>query len=141
VGGPQDLLAARALVAEVVDRVTHLLVAQGGRVLLAQKHWDEGRLPVVAVDDVGPLVRLDHELQGGLGERAEPLDVVPVPVQPIAAEEALRRVWLDEVALSAVHEPEPDGARYVPAVPGHAQSLEADVKAPHVPVAHASVLR
>jgi len=138
-GAPQDVLASDSLVAEVVDGVTDPRLGQGRRVLLAQQHRDQAGLPVVAVDHVRSLVRPDHELEGGLREGGEPLDVVPVPVKTIASEEALRRVYLEEIALPAVHVAEPDRAAELFAVPRHPEIVEAHMQAPHIAVAHAPV--
>ena len=66
-GGLQDAFAGyrHTLVGEIVDRVTDPLVMHPDvPVDLEEQDRHERGLPVVAVDDVGPAVRLEHVLHG-----------------------------------------------------------------------------
>ncbi len=141
-GGAQDSGSRRALVAEVVDGVADALMGEpGAGVDLVEQHRHQRGLPVVRVNHVGALVALQHELERRLAEEREALRVVPEAVVGAAVEVALRRVRLDEEALAAVHEPEPDSARDRPAIPRHPQVVIDDMQVPDLVVAHAVVLR
>ena len=137
----QHLRAADALMGKVVDRVADPLVGQHLAVLLIQQHRHQPGLPVMAVDDIRPLVGLEHELKGRLGKEAEPLGVVRVPIQQIPVEEVVRRVRLDEKALAAMHMAKPHRAADRPAMPGHPQIRIADLQIPDIAIAHAGILR
>jgi hypothetical protein len=139
-GGPQHLLAAGALMAEIMDGVADPLVRHGPGVLLRQQDRDEPGLPVVAVNDIGTLTGPGHELQRRLGEEREPLRVVSVPVQALPAEEAGGRVRLDEIAFPAVRVAEPHRAADRPAVPRHPQVVVARPQVPDLRLPHAGVL-
>ena len=65
-GCPEDRLAGRTLMREVVDRVADALVLHPElRIDLEEQDGDEGGLPIVAMDDVGPAIRAQHEFQRG----------------------------------------------------------------------------
>ena len=84
----QDLQAILALVGDVVDGKDGLdpveLVQM--TVVQVQIHGDQGRLPVVAVDDVGGEIQIEQGLQHRTGEEGEPLAVVVEAVQAAALE-------------------------------------------------------
>src|SRR5215469_6216175 len=61
-GGPEQLLVTGALMAEVVDGIADLLAWHRPAVLLAQQHWNQARLPVVAMNDIWSLTRGEQEL-------------------------------------------------------------------------------
>ena len=140
-GRPEDGLAGDALVLEVVDRIDHALPvhAEAG-IDLVEKHRDEAGLPVVAVDDVRPLVALEQELHRRLAEEGKAQRIVLKAVEGTAEKEVVLTVRLDEVALAALHEAEPDRARHARTMPGHPQVLPNLVESPDFVIPHAVVL-
>ena len=139
---PQDVLPADTLMGEVVDGIADTLTGHAEvPVDLVQQHRHGRRLPVVAVDHLGPLAGLPHELQGRLGQEREPGRIIRRAVQVAPAEELVRAVRVDEEALPAVHEPEPHRAVHGPAVPGHPQVLIGDREPEDLVVVHAVVFR
>ena len=76
-GRPQHPLAGQPLVAEVMHREADALLAHPDRLVdLVQQDRDQRRLPVVAVDDLRTLARLEHELERRLAKEREPADVI-----------------------------------------------------------------
>ena len=71
----EDLRAIDSLVAQVVKRVDRAGQAQKGviPVIVSQVRWSQGRLVVVAVNDVHGITLGPQGFQGGLGEENEPL--------------------------------------------------------------------
>src|SRR5262249_30307655 len=69
------------------------------------------------------------------------LDIVVITVETLATEEIFDRMRLDEEALSPVHVPEPDRAAQLAAIPWRSEVVVADMKVPHVALAHAGVFR
>jgi hypothetical protein len=92
------------------------------------------------MDHVRPLLRLDQELECGLGECGKALDIVVVTIKAVATEEVLDRMRLNKEALSPVHMAEPNRAAQLPSVPGRSEIVVGDMKIPYVPIAHARVL-
>ena len=141
-GRPEHRLAAHPLVAEVVDGVADTLVPQPDVLVdLEQQHGHQRRLPVVAMDHLRPLARLEDELERRLAEEREPLDIVRRAVEMAALEEAVGAVRLDEEALAPLDEAEPDRTVNRSAVPGHPQVVVRRPKPVDVVVAHAVVPR
>ena len=130
-GGPQHLHAADPLMLEVVDgEAGPRVVMPSCLVDLVQQHRYQGRLPVVAMDDVRMLAGLPQELHRRPGEEGEAQDVVRKAVDAAPVEEVVPRMRLDEETFASVHETEIDGAVDGPVVPGHPQVLE-DLDAVH----------
>jgi len=76
-GRPQDVLAADALVREIADGIADTLIGHAEVLAdLIQQHRHGRRLPVVAVDHLGLLAGVPHELQGRLGQEGEPGHIV-----------------------------------------------------------------
>jgi hypothetical protein len=76
-GRPQDVLPADALVGEIVDGVADPLIGLAEVLVdLVQQHRHGHRLPLVAVDHLGLLAGVPHELQGRLGQEGEPGHIV-----------------------------------------------------------------
>ena len=75
------------MMAEVVYGVADSLVRHHLAVLLIQQDRDQPGLQVMAMNDIGALIRPQHELERRLGKEREPLCVVAVPVQTVPAEE------------------------------------------------------
>src|ERR1035441_7020543 len=119
-GRAQNMLPGDALVLEVMQRVTHPRMSHP-RVLihLKEQHRHQSGLPIMAVNDVRVLVALEHELQGGLDRKSEPLVVIHLPVERAAVEEVMVGMRLDEEALAAMHEAEIDTAMHGVLVPRH----------------------
>jgi len=119
---PQDVATDHALVGEVVDGVTNPLSIHAEPLVdLVQQDRHQGRLPIVRVDDVGPLASLVEELDGGFAEEGEALGLVGKAVEGAAIEEAIVVVRLDEEALAAMDEAEPHGAVHLAIGPGDTQ--------------------
>ena len=88
---PQDVLTADTLVREIVDGIANTLIAHAEVLVdLIQQHRHGRGLPVVAVDYLGPLAGLEHELQGRLGQEREPGHIVRRAVQVAPVEELVR---------------------------------------------------
>ena len=103
--GRQKFRTNLALMTEIVDGETNpLIVHPVVLVHLEQQYRHQPRLPVVAMDHVGALVRLEHELQRRLAEKREAHRIVRVPVSRRAVEEIVARVRLDEEASAPVDE-------------------------------------
>ena len=77
-GRPQHLRAGQSLVAEVVDGVADPLIRHRLPVLLIQQDRNQAGLPVVAVDDVGALARVQPP-----STRASRADQAPRVVRPV----------------------------------------------------------
>ena len=110
----EDLVAVLALELDVVhgEDGLHVGALRDLLVELAQEHAAQGRLPVVAVQDVALELRdLGDGLADGLGEEREALAVVEVAVEAVALEvglvvdevevEVLERELLDAAVLVA----------------------------------------
>ena len=140
-GGAQDMLTGDALVLEVMQRVANPRVSHAHPLVhLVEQDRDQPRLPVVAMNDVGVFVALEHELQRRLAEERKALVVVALPVKRAAMEEVLVGVRLDEEALSPVHEAEIDAAVHRAAIPRHPEVLEAELQVEDLVVAQAVIL-
>jgi len=129
-------------VLQVVERVTATNVLHASEAIeLVEHHWHQRRLPVVGVEDVGPLAGLEEELERRLGEEGEPHVLVREAVVRAPLEEVIVGVRLNEEALAAVHEAKPDGAPDAVVEPRDPEVLVAHLQAPDVVVPHAVVLR
>ncbi len=75
------MISGDTLVPDVMEREAHpgMMHAEPG-IHLIQQHRDKCRLPIVAVDDFRVFVGLEHELQGGTGEKRKPRRVIILPV-------------------------------------------------------------
>src|SRR5215471_13385039 len=127
--------------AEVVNGVAHLLVRHDRTVLLTEQDRDESGLPVMAMNDIGALISVDHEFDGSLGEESESFGIVCVSVQAFPAEEVCCRMWLYEETLPPARVAEPYRAEDSAVVPGHPQIVVAGCQAPDIGVTQAGVLR
>ena len=113
--------------AEVVNRQTDTLIAHPELLIeLKQQDRDQGRLPIVAMNDVRTLTGHQHELQRRLAEERKPCNVVICAVQMPTLKEALPRVRLDEEALAAVDPAEPHRAMNRAVEPWHPQIIVGD---------------
>ena len=98
--------------ADIVQRVADPRMGHPQLVVdLIKQHRYQAGLPIVAMDDVGMLVALEHELQGCAGEECKALRVVALAVEAAAIEEIICRIGLDEEALQVVDDPEDLGRR------------------------------
>jgi len=96
---PTDSLVPHVMQSEADSRVPHPQVL----IHFIQKHWHQCRLPVVAMDDIRMLVRLEHEFHRRPAEKREPFSVVVMPVKNAPVEEISLRMWFDEEAFQAIH--------------------------------------
>src|SRR6266487_1183172 len=95
----------------------------------------------MAMDHVGTLVALEHELQRGAAEEGEPLIVIGVAIEGATIKEILVGVRLDEETLAAVNEPEIHAAMNGVMIPRHPEVLEVRLQIENLIVAQAIVLR
>ena len=141
-GDPQNVLSSDALMTEIVDCVADTLMRHAHVLIdLVEEDGHQGRLPIVAMDDLRLAVRLQQELHRGLGEEGESGHIVNQAVEVTPLEEVVLRVRVDEVAPPTVDKPEPDGAVNEPAIPGHPQIMVCDSELVDLVVAHTAVLR
>src|SRR5947207_2925819 len=142
IGGPQHALPVQTLVLEVVDCVTDALMRHPVKLvdLIEQDRHQPGG-PAVAMNHIGTLVGLEHELERGPAEEREAHRVVRRAVQRAAFEEPVLRVRFDEKALASVHMAEPDGAVNGSLEPWHPEVAVIERQTPDVLVAQAVVLR
>src|SRR5262249_2761254 len=57
-----------------------------------------------AMNDVGMLVRLEHEFERGPREKSKPLDVIMMPIKDAPVEKVMIRMWIDEKTFQPFHE-------------------------------------
>src|ERR1043165_181310 len=95
----------------------------------------------MAMDDVGMLVALEHELQRRPAEKGEPLVVIGVPVEETAIKEILVGVRFAEETLASVNEPEIHAAMNGVMIPRHPEVLEVRLQIEDLIVTQAIVLR
>src|SRR5882724_1538252 len=121
-GGPENVLSADPLMAEIVDRETNAGMPHA-QVLIdfVKQHRYKGRLPIVAMNDLRPLASFEHELEGGPAKKGESEQIIVVSVNGSAVEEVVARMRLDEKAFAPVHEAEPDGGGDTAVVPRNPQ--------------------
>jgi hypothetical protein len=127
--------------AEVVNREADTLVFHA--VILVgfeKKHGDQGGLPVVAMDDVGPLVGFEHVLKSGFAEKGIAHNVVGIAIGGGAVEEIILRVGLNEEAFPSVDEAKINGTVNRSVAPGNPEVVVVDGEPPDTVVVHAVVL-
>ena len=103
----KDLFAVNPLMAEVVKCETDPRVAHAEVLIdLVKEHGDERRLPVMAMNNVGMLVRFEHELQCCPAEKGETFRVIMMTVEDASIEKAVVGMRIDEETFQALHEAE-----------------------------------
>src|SRR6266516_4220167 len=140
-GGPENVISANPLMAEIVDRETNAGMPHA-QVLInfVKQHRYQGRLPIMAMNDLRLLARLEHELEDGPAKKGESEQIIVVSVNGSAVEEVVPRMRLDEKAFAPVHEAEPDGGTDSAVVPRNPQVFVALGQARDLVVTHAVVL-
>jgi len=97
---PNHMVPSHTLMHDVVDGVANPRVGHAEIFVPFEKqHRDQGGLPIMAVDDVGMLVGLEHELQGRPAEKGKAFRIVPVAVEGAPIEEISMRMGFDKKAL------------------------------------------
>jgi hypothetical protein len=100
----EDEIAGDALVSDVMESKADARVAHAEVLIdFVEEDGDESGLPIVAMDDVGVFIGLEHELEGGAGEEGEAFGVIGVAVEDAAVEEIAVEMGFDEEAAQAVH--------------------------------------
>jgi hypothetical protein len=103
----QDVFAMNALVAKIVKGEADARMAHAEMLIdFVKQDGDERGLPVVAMDDVGMLVGLEHEFERCAGEESETLDVIMIAIEDAAIEKVVVGMRIDEKAFQPFHEPE-----------------------------------
>src|SRR6266516_2778043 len=117
-GGPENVLSANPLMAEIVDRETNAGMPHA-QVLIdfVKQHRYKGRLPIVAMNDLRLLASFEHELEGGPAKKGESKQIIVVSVNGSPVEEVVARMRLDEKAFAPMNEAEPDGGADTAVVP------------------------
>src|SRR6266566_3936979 len=140
-GGPENVLSANPLMAEIVDRETNAGMPHA-QVLInfVKQHRYQGRLPIVAMNDLRLLASFENELEGGPAKKGESEQIIVVSVNGSAVEEVVARMRLDEKAFAPVHEPEPDGGADTAVVPRNPQVFVGPGQTKDMVVTHAVVL-
>jgi hypothetical protein len=69
-------------------------------------------LPVVTVDYVRMLVRLEHKLKGRPAEKSKPLGIIAVTVKNTSIKKVSLRMGLDKKTFSSMDKTEKDGAMH-----------------------------
>src|SRR4051794_12227853 len=78
---PQHVFASHSLVAQVVQRVTGARMRHAQmRIHLVEEDWHQPCLPVMTMDDVRVLVRLEHELERCPAEESKSFNVIVLTV-------------------------------------------------------------
>jgi len=136
----QNMFTVDALVGDVVKgeadaRVAHAEVLIG----FVKEYGHERGLPVMTMDDVGMLVRFEHEFQGGAGEESESFDIVMMAVKNTAIEKIVVGVRIDEETSQAFHEPEVNVAMNPLVVVGDPKIAVGFGQTPDAVVAHAII--
>ena len=138
---PQQVLAPDPLVAYVVQRETHPRMMHPQLLIhLVEQHRHQGRLPVVAMNNIRMFVALEQELHRRPAEKSEAFSVIRVAVKDAPVEEIALRVGLDKEALQVIDHPEIDITMDRLVVIGYPQIPVAFGQAPDAIVAHAVVL-
>src|SRR6266487_3646642 len=140
-GGPENVISANPLMAEIVDRETNAGMPHA-QVLInfVKQHRYQGRLPIMAMNDLRLLARLEHELEGGPAKKGESEQIIVVSVNGSAVEEVVARMRFDEKAFASVHEAEPDGGGDTAVVPRNPQVFVGSGETKDLVVTHAVVL-
>src|SRR5271169_5972207 len=98
---------------EVVQGVTN--AGMGHAVILVnikEEYRHDTRLPVVTVDNVGMLVRLEHKLKGRPAEKSKPLGIILMTVKNSSVEEVPVRMGFDKETFSSMGKTEKNGAMH-----------------------------
>ncbi len=137
----QNLRAGDALVLEVVDRVADPLPVHAIPVIdFVQENRNQAGLPVVAMDDVRPLVGLQHELHGRFAEERKAHHIIVLAVETPASIKSLIGVRINEETLPAMNKAEPDAAGNRTAEPRNPELFPYFVKPPDFVIPHAVIL-
>src|SRR5207253_792846 len=86
-----------------------------------KQHRRKRRLPVMAMNDLRMLARLEHELHRRAAKKRKPHHVVRLAVVNAAIEKFVRRMWLDEKTFPSMHETKPHRCVNHAAEPRHEQ--------------------
>lgn len=93
----------------------------------------------MTMDDIGVLVRFEHELKSGPREKSEPFGIVPVTIVYAALKEPSIGVRIYEKTFPAMNEAEKNGAMHPPVVKRHPQVAIRFLEAVNLVVSHAVV--
>src|SRR5208283_2689406 len=97
----QDIFTGHSLMLEVMQGETN--PGMGHAITLVhikEKHRHYSSLPVVAVDYVGMLVRLEHKLKGSPAEKSKPFRIIAMTVKNTSVKEVPLRMRFDEKTFS-----------------------------------------
>jgi len=111
--GTQYKFSDHSLMLEVMKGITD--AGMGHAITLVhikEKYRDDTSLPVVTVDYIGMLVRLEHKLKGRPAKKSKPLGIIAVTVKNTSIKEVPLRMGFDKKAFSSMDETEKDGAMY-----------------------------
>src|SRR5208337_3835511 len=111
--GTQYKLSDHSLMHEVVQGITD--AGMGHAIILVQikqEYRHDPGLPVVTVDYVRMLVRLEHKLKGRPAEKSKPLGIIAVTVKNTSIKEVPLRMGFDKKAFSSMDKTEKDGAMH-----------------------------
>ena len=100
---------AFSLVVEVVDGEENFCAETQGNIHLFIEGGNQGRGPVVNMDDVGPLARFVEVFEAGSGEIDEPVEIVVLSVDGASTKKMARVVGLEEVNFQVLYSGRPDG--------------------------------
>jgi hypothetical protein len=102
----QNMFAIDTLVPEVVQCEADTRMAHAQALIdLVEEDGNERGLPIVAVDNVRVLIRLEHEFQCRAAEESKALNIVILAVKNFAIEKIVRRMRINEETFQPFHEP------------------------------------
>src|ERR1043165_7942523 len=114
----QNMFPRHSLMPEIMHGEAHPRMPHAKVLIhLVKQHRHQPRLPVVAMDDIGMLVRLEHELHGRPAEECEAQEAAVLPVVRTAVEKVVPGMRVDEITLPPVYEAKPYGGGNSAAIP------------------------
>jgi hypothetical protein len=111
--GTQYKLPGHSLMLEVVQGITY--AGMGHAITLVQikeEYRNDPSLPVVTVDYVRMLVRLEHKFKRRSAKKSKPLGIIAVTVKNTSIKEVPLRMGFDKKTFSSMDETEKDGAMH-----------------------------
>jgi hypothetical protein len=137
---PQNVFAMDALVAEIVQRETNPWVAHAEVLIdFAKEHRHERGLPVMTMNNIGMLIRLEHEFERGPAEESESFNIIMMSIKDPAIEKVVVRMRIDEKTFQPFHEPEVNIAMNPLIVVWHPKIAVAFGQTPDAVVTHAII--
>jgi hypothetical protein len=106
---------------------------------IEEEDRDDSRLPVMTVNDIRMLVRLQHEFKCCPAEKGEPFRIIVVAVINAAVEKVPVRMGFNEEAFPAVDKPEEDGTVNLVIIEGDPEIAIHLLETVDVIIAHAVV--